>query len=81
MALVPNFPKPTLIRIEWQTRMTLGSKRVKIGTLNSKLIPDGLSSSESLAYAVQSELRAEIPDVPLQSAGSELSDVSFNNLS
>lgn len=51
------------------------------GTLNSKLVPDGLSSSESLAYAVQSELRAEIPDVPLQSAGSELSDVSFNNLS
>ena len=61
--------------------MTLGSKRVNSGTLNSKLVPDGLSSSESLAYAVQSELRAEIPDVPLQSAGSELSDVSFNNLS
>lgn len=60
--------------------MTLGSKRVNSGTLNSKLVPDGLSS-ESLAYAVQSELRAEIPDGPLQSAGSELSDVSFNNLS
>ena len=59
----------------------LASGRANSGTGKLQMIPDGLSSSESLAYIVQSELRADIPDVPLQEAGSDLAGVSFNNLS
>ena len=45
-------------------------------------IPDGLlSSSESLAYAEQSELSADIVDIPSEGASSELAEFALDNLS